>query len=322
MVCVQVIEQELGQLHWKVWSNKMRRVWKDHLLVCSCTMASEAVWTCLSRQCNTDGYFTFWSSLICDAENGLWFATCHWHNVAYYDRNYRWLDCQDATVTLVSCAKKRPKGTCTNITDPRTSMHVWKLYYIYTSIKMNNTGYDFDWCCFYYFVRNSLVALLEALCARIFSWDSRISGFSWSEIAALWVVGVWAPTRKSWLQISPQIAILEPTLNAQKLPVLSHLMRSAWSTSGNIAQAGASCAVSNRDPRNPLGQLYSRMRRPTHTNRYLSIYEDIFCSNVVNRSVLTLWARRQVSGQKKFETNLFWNRKKLTGRRNELEVGQ
>jgi len=27
----------------------------------------------------------------------------------------------------------------------------------------------FDWCCFYYFVRNSLVALLEALCARIFS---------------------------------------------------------------------------------------------------------------------------------------------------------
>jgi len=24
----------------------------------------------------------------------------------------------------------------------------------------------FDWCCFYYFVRNSLVALLEALCAR------------------------------------------------------------------------------------------------------------------------------------------------------------
>jgi len=36
-----------------------------------------------------------------------------------------------------------------------------------------------DWCCFYYFVRNSLVALLEALCARIFSWDSWISGFSW-----------------------------------------------------------------------------------------------------------------------------------------------
>jgi len=28
--------------------------------------------------------------------------------------------------------------------------------------------YNFDWGCFYYFVRNSLVALLEALCARIF----------------------------------------------------------------------------------------------------------------------------------------------------------
>jgi len=32
--------------------------------------------------------------------------------------------------------------------------------------------YIFDRCCFYYFVRNSLVALLEALCARIFSLDS------------------------------------------------------------------------------------------------------------------------------------------------------
>ena len=28
--------------------------------------------------------------------------------------------------------------------------------------------WQFDWCCFYYFVRNSPVALLEALCARIF----------------------------------------------------------------------------------------------------------------------------------------------------------
>ena len=37
----------------------------------------------------------------------------------------------------------------------------------------------FDWCCFYFFVTNSLVALLEALCARIFSLDSWISGFSW-----------------------------------------------------------------------------------------------------------------------------------------------
>jgi len=34
-----------------------------------------------------------------------------------------------------------------------------------------------DWCCFYYFVRNSLVALLEALRARIFSLDSWISFF-------------------------------------------------------------------------------------------------------------------------------------------------
>jgi len=35
----------------------------------------------------------------------------------------------------------------------------------------------FDWCCFDYFVTNSLVALLEALCAPIFSLDSWMSVF-------------------------------------------------------------------------------------------------------------------------------------------------
>ena len=35
-----------------------------------------------------------------------------------------------------------------------------------------------DWCCFYYLVRNSLVASLDALCARILSLDSWISVFS------------------------------------------------------------------------------------------------------------------------------------------------
>jgi len=35
----------------------------------------------------------------------------------------------------------------------------------------------FDLMCFYYFVRNSLVALLEALCARIFSFRSVYVGF-------------------------------------------------------------------------------------------------------------------------------------------------
>jgi len=38
-------------------------------------------------------------------------------------------------------------------------------------------SHGIDWCCFYDFVRNSLVVLLEALCARIFSWDSWISVF-------------------------------------------------------------------------------------------------------------------------------------------------
>ena len=44
----------------------------------------------------------------------------------------------------------------------------------------------FDWCCLYYFVRNSLVAFLEALCARIFSWDLWTSVFFWHFFSVFW----------------------------------------------------------------------------------------------------------------------------------------
>ena len=37
--------------------------------------------------------------------------------------------------------------------------------------------YCFDWCCFYYFVRNSIVTLLKALCAEIFSFRFANIGF-------------------------------------------------------------------------------------------------------------------------------------------------
>jgi len=40
-------------------------------------------------------------------------------------------------------------------------------------------GAIFDWCCFYYFARNSLVAFLEALCACIFFLRCVNIGFSW-----------------------------------------------------------------------------------------------------------------------------------------------
>jgi len=41
----------------------------------------------------------------------------------------------------------------------------------------SSVKFSIDWCCFYYFVRNSLVALLEALCARIFSFRFVYIGF-------------------------------------------------------------------------------------------------------------------------------------------------
>ena len=57
-----------------------------------------------------------------------------------------------------------------------------------------------DWCCFYYFVRNSLVALLEALCARIFSWDSWISVF----FAAINVANSFKISTCSWFLWGPR----------------------------------------------------------------------------------------------------------------------
>jgi len=57
----------------------------------------------------------------------------------------------------------------------------------------------FDWCCFYYFVKNSLVALLKALCARISSWDSWISGFFRHFPILFWFVCVQGLSIKAFL---------------------------------------------------------------------------------------------------------------------------
>jgi len=61
------------------------------------------------------------------------------------------------------------------------------------------------------------------------------------EIAAGWVVRVQA--QRTWWPNSPQIAILQSTPNNYRLPLLSHLLRSAWATLG----LDSWCAVSNRD---------------------------------------------------------------------------
>ena len=53
----------------------------------------------------------------------------------------------------------------------------------WTQWLLKEAGNLIDWCCFYYFVRNSLVALLEALCARIFSFRFVNIGFCfWKKI--------------------------------------------------------------------------------------------------------------------------------------------
>jgi len=45
--------------------------------------------------------------------------------------------------------------------------------------RRDTSGGNCYWCCFYYFVRNSLVTLPEALCARILFFTFVNIGFSW-----------------------------------------------------------------------------------------------------------------------------------------------
>ena len=46
-------------------------------------------------------------------------------------------------------------------------LNMYVYIYVYKDKKKRNICKPYiDWCCFYYFLRNSLVALLEALFAR------------------------------------------------------------------------------------------------------------------------------------------------------------
>ena len=62
-------------------------------------------------------------------------------------------------------------------------IHIYIYVHIHMHLYTHTCTHIFDGCCFYYFVRNSLVALLEALCARIFSFRSVNIGFCfWKKI--------------------------------------------------------------------------------------------------------------------------------------------
>ena len=54
----------------------------------------------------------------------------------------------------------------------------------------------FDWCCFYYFVRNSLVALLKALCARILF--LRLVNIEFSDKEEVFEPSAWEKSPSPW----------------------------------------------------------------------------------------------------------------------------
>ena len=73
-------------------------------------------------------------------------------------------------LSLPECLLTSP----TSRSGPQAYCVLWSLY---STLHQHPIPRFWDRCCVYYFVRNSLVTLLEALCALIFSWDSWISVF-------------------------------------------------------------------------------------------------------------------------------------------------
>jgi len=71
-------------------------------------------------------------------------------------------------------------------------IYVCTYIYIYIHIYI-------DWCCFYFFVINGLVALLEAQCVRIFSLDSWISVFFWHFFSVIFVFCFYKVFNKAFL---------------------------------------------------------------------------------------------------------------------------
>jgi len=67
--------------------------------------------------------------------------------------------------------------------------------FIYICLKCNWMS-SFDWCCFYYLVRSSLVALLEALCAPrirhvVNEWIDMTCITVWGEVGGWGRVAIW-----------------------------------------------------------------------------------------------------------------------------------
>jgi len=82
------------------------------------------------------------------------------------------------------------KGKAADVSTQRSLLLHWSLPHVAKG--------EIDWCCFYYFVRNSLVALLQALCANInpvrffnfrsdYRWQ-KFSNLSFYFYAAQWIL--------------------------------------------------------------------------------------------------------------------------------------
>jgi len=122
-------------------------------------------------------------------------------------------------------------------------IHVNICIYIYTYI---NVYTYIDWLCFYYFVRNSLVALLEALCARTYG----------QPVNALY----WTPPCSAAPENALILSLLRPDNESFSASFLC-----VTRLSGNLLSAGGNWAL---DP---------ETRRPNHwANHYHEVGWYVF----------------------------------------------
>jgi len=101
----------------------------------------------------------------------------------FHNDEFDEMSCKLHSTTVQLCGGKThlflKKNPFSRNTQPRSRRTFWLIDVAFEKYPTPlSANFLIDWCCFYYFIRISLWALLKALCARIFPLDSWISVFS------------------------------------------------------------------------------------------------------------------------------------------------
>jgi len=129
----------------------------------------KSIWKCCGGQPASARHFTWWIIFKFRLFSSHFPYMCH-TDVAWIRPKHITADANGHG----ECIKKKTRRPSTRAT--------WR-----AQTKRDNRDKlnKFDWCCFYYFVRNSLIALLKAICAQKDKWEGK------DKIVQIWLFRFW-----------------------------------------------------------------------------------------------------------------------------------